>query len=267
MILDTLVEATKVRIDAQMAKTPLAEVRSTAEALAAGNTAAGIVRPKFLFEKTLQRDGVNFICEVKKASPSKGLIAPDFPYVEIAKEYKAAGADCLSVLTETDYFLGSDDYFREIRAVVDLPMLRKDFTINDYMIYQAKTMGADCVLLICAILSEADLKEKIALCDSLGLTALVETHDEEEVKMAVRAGARVLGVNNRNLKTFEVDLNTSKRLRTLVPDEILFVAESGIQTANDIAILRENRVNGVLIGETLMRSADKKAMLAELKGN
>lgn len=294
MILDTLVEATRKRIAAQMAQLPPQELRRQAEKLArewtgmqngklaeeqthgaqaessATGTENGVVRKllrePFRFEKTLSGRDIRFICEVKKASPSKGLIAPDFPYVQIAKDYEAAGADCISVLTETDYFLGSDDYFREIRAQVELPMLRKDFTIDPYMIWQAKVMGADCVLLICAILQESELKEYLALCDSLGLTALVETHDEKEVQMAVRAGARVLGVNNRNLKTFEVDLTTSRRLRTLVPEEILFVAESGIQTAQDIDVLRQARVNGVLVGETLMRSPDKKAMLDALRG-
>ncbi len=282
MILDTLVEATKKRIAAQMAALPPQELRQQAETLAKeqmGRVQAGFpgtesgsgIAPKqagepFRFEKTLSGGDVHFICEVKKASPSKGLIAPDFPYVQIAKDYEAAGADCISVLTETDYFLGSDDYFREIRAQVALPMLRKDFTIDPYMLWQAKVMGADAVLLICAVLQEGELKEYLEICDSLGLTALVETHDEDEVKMAVRAGARVLGVNNRNLKTFEVDLTTSKRLRTLVPQEILFVAESGIRTAQDIDVLRQARVNGVLIGETLMRSPDKKAMLDTLRG-
>lgn len=266
MILDTLVEATKRRITAQMAAMPPQELRWQAEALAKEQMGRGQAGGFFWFEKTLSGKDVHFICEVKKASPSKGLIAPDFPYVQIAKDYEAAGADCISVLTETDYFLGSDDYFREIRAQVALPMLRKDFTIDPYMIWQAKVMGADCVLLICAVLQEGELKEYLAVCDSLGLTALVETHDENEVEMAVRAGARVLGVNNRNLKTFEVDLTTSKRLRALVPENILFVAESGIRTAQDIDVLRQARVNGVLVGETLMRSPDKKMMLDALRG-
>lgn len=266
MILDTLVEATKRRITAQMAAMPPQELRRQAEALAKEQMGRGQAGGFFWFEKTLSGKDVHFICEVKKASPSKGLIAPDFPYVQIAKDYEAAGADCISVLTETDYFLGSDDYFREIRAQVALPMLRKDFTIDPYMIWQAKVMGADCVLLICAVLQEGELKEHLAVCDSLGLTALVETHDENEVEMAVRAGARVLGVNNRNLKTFEVDLTTSKRLRALVPENILFVAESGIRTAQDIDVLRQARVNGVLVGETLMRSPDKKMMLDALRG-
>lgn len=261
MILDKLVEATRRRIEVQKKELPITELRRQAEELAAGKS-----RSEFMFEQTLKADDIHFICEVKKASPSKGLISPDFPYVQIAKDYEKAGADCISVLTETDYFLGSDDYFREIRKEVRLPMLRKDFTVDPYMIYQAKVMGADCVLLICAVLEQECLREYRQICDSLGMTALVETHDEKEVQEAVEAGARVLGVNNRNLKTFEVDLTTSERLRRLVPEEILFVAESGIRDAKDIDVLRKARVNGVLIGETLMRSSDKAAMLRELRG-
>ena len=252
MILDTLVAATKQRISRDMEQIPTEEMK---------RLAAAVSRPAFAFENQLKKPGIHFICEVKKASPSKGLIAPDFPYVQIAKEYEDAGADCISVLTETDYFLGSDAYFKEIRREVKIPMLRKDFTIHPYMIYQAKAMGADAVLLICAILSEAELKENLKICNELGLSALVETHDEAEVAMAVRAGARILGVNNRNLKTFEVDIQNSERLRSLVPDDILFVAESGIRTAEDVRALKAAGVNGVLIGETLMRSRDKKATL------
>lgn len=264
MILDTLVEATKRRIAAQKEALPFTELRRQVEQSLSGDKSRKASRA-FRFEQTLATDGIHLICEVKRASPSKGLIAPDFPYVQIAKDYEAAGADCLSVLTETDYFLGSDDYFREIRAEVALPMLRKDFTIDPYMLFQAKAMGADCVLLICAVLSEDEIKEYLEICDSLGLSALVETHDEKEVEMAVRAGSRVLGVNNRNLKTFEVDLTTSARLRQLVPGNILFVAESGIRTAQDIQVLRKAHVNGVLIGEMLMKSPDKKAALDALR--
>lgn len=257
MILDKLVEATRKRIETDRSRLPLEELKQLA---------AKVNRPAFAFEKALRQKGVHFICEVKKASPSKGLIAEDFPYVEIAKEYEAAGADCISVLTETDYFLGKDDYLREIRQQVSVPLLRKDFTIDPYMIYQAKAMGADAVLLICAIKQEAELAADIRLCDELGLSALVETHDEEEIAMALRAGARILGVNNRDLKTFEVDIHNSERLRKLVPSEVLFVAESGIRNHEDIAVLEKAGVNGVLIGETLMRSTDKKAALEELRG-
>lgn len=222
--------------------------------------------PDFAFENALKKEGINFICEAKKASPSKGLIAEEFPYTEIAKEYEAAGAACISCLTEPKYFLGSDNYLKEIKDVVDIPVLRKDFTVDEYMIYQAKTLNADCVLLICSLLDEKTLKDYISICDSLGLSALVEAHDADEIKMALNAGARIIGVNNRDLKTFTVDVHNSERLRKLVPDDVLFVAESGIKTPEDIKVLSDANVNGVLIGETFMKSNDKKGMLKYLKG-
>ena len=219
----------------------------------------------FPVEQALKEDGISFICEVKKASPSKGLIAPTFPYVEIAKEYEAAGAACISVLTEPTRFLGDDRYLQEIVENVATPVLRKDFTVDAYQIYQAKVLGASMILLICSLLDENTIREYIGICDTLGLSALVETHDEDEIAMAVRAGARIIGVNNRNLKDFTVDVHNSERLRKLVPADVLFIAESGIQTAEDIKVLYDAGVNGVLIGETLMRSPDKKAMLEELR--
>lgn len=222
--------------------------------------------PDFIFEKNLGKEGMSFICEVKKASPSKGIIAEDFPYVEIAKDYEQAGADCLSVLTEPKYFLGCDQYLQEIRQAVDLPILRKDFTVDTYQIYQAKVIGANAILLICSLLDEDFIRQGIQICDELGLSALVETHDEEEIQMAVRAGARIIGVNNRNLKDFTVDIHNSTRLREFAPEGTLFVAESGIQTRDDVKAFEEQRVNAVLVGETLMRAADKKQKLDELKG-
>ena len=208
---------------------------------------------------------MSFICEVKKASPSKGLIAPDFPYVDIAKDYEAAGASAISVLTEPEYFLGSNEYLKEIRRHVSVPLLRKDFTVDPYQIFEAKVIGASAVLLICALLDTETLRTGIHLCDSLGMSALVEAHDEEEIKSALRAGARIIGVNNRNLKTFSVDFSNSIRLRSLVPDDVLFIAESGVKSADDIRLLHEAGVDGVLIGETLMRSADKKKILDSWK--
>lgn len=222
--------------------------------------------PDFIFEETLRKEGMSFICEVKKASPSKGLIAEEFPYVEIAKAYEEAGADCLSVLTEPKYFLGSDMYLEEIREAVDLPILRKDFTVDVYQIYQAKVIGANAVLLICSLLDEEFIRQCIEICDELGLSALVETHDEEEMHMAIRAGARIIGVNNRNLKDFSVDISNSTRLRSLAPAGTIFVAESGIRTRDDVKAFEDERVDAVLIGETLMRATDKNAMLQKLKG-
>ncbi len=220
----------------------------------------------FVFEKALAEGDISFICECKKASPSKGLIAPDFPYVEIAKEYEAAGASAISVLTEPKWFLGSPEYLREIAAAVSIPCLRKDFTVDEYMIYEAKTLGASAVLLICSILGENELRRYREIADSLELSALVEAHSEDEIAAALRAGARIIGVNNRNLRDFTVDVHNSERLRRLVPENVLFVAESGIKTAEDIDVLRRANVNAVLIGETLMRAPDKKAMLDGLRG-
>ena len=220
----------------------------------------------FPFEKALKKEGMSFICEVKKASPSKGLIAPDFPYVEIAKEYEQAGASAISVLTEPEYFKGSNEYLTEISKNVKIPLLRKDFTIDDYMIYEAKVIGASAILLICAILTDEQLIEYIKLAESLGLSALVEAHTKEEVERAIQTGARIVGVNNRDLKTFKVDVTTSIRLRELVPPEFIYVSESGIKTPEDVKKLKENGTDAVLIGETFMRSPNKVEMLKRLNG-
>ena len=221
----------------------------------------------FVFEQSLRGGDLGFICECKKASPSKGLIEPDFPYLQIAKEYELAGADGISVLTEPKWFLGSDEYLKEIASTVSIPCLRKDFTVDEYQIYQAKLLGASAVLLICSILSGKQIGAYLEICETLGLSALVEAHDEEEAKTAVRAGARIIGVNNRNLKDFTVDTDNSRRLRELIPSDILFVSESGVKTAEDIADIRSMGADAVLIGETLMRASDKKAKLEELRGN
>lgn len=220
----------------------------------------------FPFKEAISKPGINFICEVKKASPSKGIIAEKFPYVDIAKEYEAAGASTISVLTEPHYFLGNDNYLKEITDAVSIPVIRKDFIIDEYQIYEAKLLGASAILLICSLLDDDRLKQYLEIAQSLGLSALVETHDEEEVHRAVKLGAKIIGVNNRDLKTFQVDINNSIRLRKLVPKEITFVSESGIKDAEDIQALRENGTNAVLIGETLMKSSDKKRMLLELAG-
>lgn len=256
-ILQEIAEKTRLRVAAAKEKISLEEIKKEAEAL-----------PKdtgFPFEKALAEEGVSFICEVKKASPSKGLIAPEFPYVEIAKEYEKAGARAISVLTEPEYFKGSVKYLKEIHEVVDLPLLRKDFTVDEYMIYEAKVIGAAAVLLICSLLDDATLKRYIQIADNLGLSALVEAHDEEEVLRAAKAGARIIGVNNRDLKTFTVDIHNSIRLRNLVNEKILFVSESGIKEHAQIVELEQNNVNAVLVGETLMRADNKKEILDELR--
>lgn len=218
------------------------------------------------FYQALKKEGMSYICEVKKASPSKGLIAPAFPYLEIAKEYQEAGAAAISCLTEPFYFQGSDRYLQEITAAVDIPVLRKDFTVDEYMIFQAAAYGAAAVLLICAILNDEQLKEYRELAEELGMDALVEAHDEEEAERALKSGARIIGVNNRDLKTFQVDMQNSIRLRKLAPENVVFVSESGIKTSDDIQKLYDNQVDAVLIGETLMKSQDKKAALEELNG-
>lgn len=230
------------------------------------NRALAMPPGEFEFEKALKKDDISFICECKKASPSMGIIAVDFPYLQIAEEYEAAGADCLSVLTEPKWFLGSDRYLQEIAAKVNIPCLRKDFTVDDYMIYEAKCLGASAVLLICSILSEKQIKEYIEICDSLGLSALVETHDENEVETALKCGARIIGVNNRNLKDFSVNTDNSRRLRSLIPENVLFVSESGVKTPKDVQVLREIGADAVLIGETLMKAANKQKAMIELRG-
>lgn len=273
MILDTLAASTRRRVEAAKEKIPLSTMIDLASQASESerevpltSVQRNVTKERVLsFEKALKAPGMSFICEVKKASPSKGLIAPDFPYVDIAKDYEAAGASAISVLTEPEYFLGSNEYLKEIRRHVSVPLLRKDFTVDPYQIFEAKVIGASAVLLICALLDTETLRTGIHLCHSLGMSALVEAHDEEEIKSALQAGARIIGVNNRNLKTFSVDFSNSIRLRSLVPDGVLFVAESGVKSADDIRLLHEAGVDGVLIGETLMRSADKKKILDSWK--
>ena len=255
-ILDKLAASAKARCEAAKGKIPPEEIRRLAE-----NTPKG----DFGFEKALKKPGMSFICECKRASPSKGLIAPEFPYLDIARDYEAAGADCVSVLTEPEWFLGSDRYLEEIAHTVGIPCLRKDFTVDEYMIYEAKLLGASAVLLICLILEGEQLKEYIGIADSLGLSALVEAHGEGEIQTAVGAGARIIGVNNRNLKDFTVDTGNSGRLRSLVPEDIVFVSESGVSDAADVKRLYDAHVDAVLIGEALMRASDRKAKLAELR--
>lgn len=258
-ILETIAEKTVERIAEEKKYKSPETVRREAEEAAKART-------PFLFAEALKKPEISFICEVKKASPSKGIIAEDFPYLDIAKEYDAAGASCISCLTEPYWFLGKDAYLEEIVQNVSIPVLRKDFTIDDYMIHQASAMNASAILLICSILDDGQLKAYGELATELGLTALVEAHTETEIERALKSGAGVIGVNNRNLKNFDVKFDNCLKLRKMVPDDIVFVAESGIQTPEDVKLLRENGTDAVLIGETFMRAPDKKAMLQELKG-
>ena len=256
-ILERLAAHAKERVALAEQACPLETIRQKASRMEKGDGR---------FEKALKKPGLSFICECKKASPSRGVIAENFPYLQIAREYQTAGADAVSVLTEPKWFLGSDRHLREIAETVSLPCLRKDFTVDEYMIYEAKLLGASADLLICSILSSQQLREYLQLCEQLGLSALVETHDEGEVGMALAAGARIIGVNNRNLRDFSVDTENSRRLREQIPAEVLFVSESGVKTAADAAALREIGADAVLVGETMMRAKDKRAMLAELRG-
>lgn len=256
MILDELAEYSATRVRSDKLLIPLSEIKNKALLLPKGD---------FRFEKALKRKGGAVICEVKKASPSKGIISENFPYLEIAKEYENAHADCISCLTEPKWFLGSDEIFMQIRESVSIPMIRKDFTVDEYQIYQAKVMGADAVLLICSILSESQLKEYLEICNTLGITALVETHDEKEIKTALKIGARVVGVNNRDLKDFTVNFNNALSLRDLIPENVTYVAESGVRTPQDAKTLLRNGADAVLVGEAFMRSDNKSDFLRQIR--
>ena len=259
-ILEEIAAKTKERIQKEKSQISIQELIRQIE------SGEGENHSERTFLEALKKEGMSYICEVKKASPSKGLIAPDFPYVEIAKEYEAAGASAVSCLTEPFYFQGSDRYLKEITREVSIPVLRKDFTVDEYMLYQAKSLGASAILLICAILEDAQLVAYGELARELGLDAHVEAHDECEMDRALNCGARIVGVNNRDLRTFQVEMNNSIRLRRMAPEDVVFVSESGIRTPEDIRLLYDNQVDAVLIGETLMRSPDKKAALETLNG-
>lgn len=261
-ILQEIALKTKERVEAQKQELPLNTVKSQAMALALAEGAAQTPK-RFAFYQALSAEGIHLICEVKKASPSKGLIAEDFPYIEIAKDYEAGGASAISVLTEPFYFLGNNSYLKEIRDAVSIPLLRKDFIVDEYQIYETKLLGADACLLICSILEEPRLCEYLEIARSLGLSVLVETHNPEEIQMALRAGANIIGVNNRNLKDFSVDTSHSATLRKLVPEDTVFVAESGIHSKEQVAELKKDGVNAVLIGETFMRADDRRSMVKE----
>ena len=254
MILDELAAYAMLRVEAAKAAAPLETVRAQARRLPRGD---------FRFEKAIRQNRAALICEVKKASPSKGVIDAEFDYLGIARDYEAGGADCISCLTEPKWFLGSDQIFADIRGAVSLPMLRKDFTVDEYQIYEAKLLGADAVLLICALLDTETIARYLGICETLGLSAIVEAHDEEEINSAVSTGARIIGVNNRNLKDFSVDFQNATALHKLIPDSALFVAESGVKTPADVTALRNLGADAVLVGEALMRAGDRQGMLKQ----
>lgn len=256
MILDELAEHARERVALDKEKIPLEKMKDLAFSLSSNN---------FRFEKALKENKISIIAEVKKASPSKGVISKDFPYIEIAKEYEKSGATCVSVLTEPKWFLGSDIIFRDVRRAIDLPIIRKDFTIDEYQIYQSKVLGADAVLLICALLDTDTIREYLKICKELELSAIVETHNEEEIESALKAGAKILGVNNRNLKDFTVNLGNASDLKKYVPDDIIFVAESGILSSQDGINLAKNGANALLIGEALMKTDSIENFINEIK--
>lgn len=256
-ILDQLAAHARERVAADQAENSLDVLQAQCRALGRGREER--------FRAALEKPELSFICEVKKASPSKGVIDQDFPYRDIARDYEYAGADAISCLTEPKWFLGSDQIFTDIRQAVDTPMLRKDFTVDAYQLYQARIMGADCVLLLCALLDTGTLERYLGICEELGLSALVEAHDEKEIASAVAAGAEIIGVNNRNLKDFSVNFDNAARLRDQIPPGMLYVAESGVKTPADAAAVKAMGADGVLIGEALMRAKDKGAMLAALR--
>ena len=243
------------------AKERVKDARRRLDPEALGKLAYESPKGEHKFSKALDKNELAFICECKKASPSKGIIAEDFPYLDIAKQYEAAGADAISVLTEPKWFLGSDEYLKEIASTVSTPCLRKDFTVDAYMIYEAKVLGASAVLLIVAILHKQQIRDYLSICDQLGLDALVEAHDEREVDLALDAGARIIGVNNRNLRDFSIDTTNSSRLRKMIPDDVIYVSESGVSTAEDVKVISDIGADAVLIGEALMRADDKNSLL------
>ena len=257
-ILQTIATKTKERIEKQKALHPLEELKQACTKLP--------INQDFPFEQALRKEGLSYICECKKASPSKGLIDEDFNYLQIAKEYEKVGARAISVLTEPEFFLGSDQYLQEISQEVKIPCLRKDFVVDEYMIYQAKLLGAQAILLIVSLLDTQTLKQYLDLATSLGLSCLVEAHNEVEIKQAIEVGAKIIGVNNRNLRNFQVNVENTLNLRQAIPKEILMVAESGIQNRSDIALLEKAQIDAVLIGETLMKASDRQAKMAELRG-
>ena len=256
-MLDEIVEKTKERVEIAKSIVSMDDLKNEVSLMD--------ITDDFPFKKALSGEDIAIIAEVKKASPSKGVIAEDFDYLAIAKEYESAGASAISVLTEPYFFMGSDDYLKEISENVSIPVLRKDFIIDEYMIWEAKALGASAILLIVSILDIVQLKKYLDLAHDLGLSAIVEAHDSDEIMRALTVGAEIIGVNNRNLNDFTVDIENSISLRRCVSGDVIFISESGIKTKEDVRRLKENNVDAVLIGETLMKSDDKKAMISELK--
>ena len=243
-VLDEIVLNTKSKLEAMKSKTSLEELISQVNKLKI---------EKSSFKENLSANDQAIIAEIKKASPSAGIISEDFDPVTKAKEYELLGASALSILTEEDYFLGSIQYLKDVKAISNLPILRKDFIVDEYQIYESKLIGADCILLIVSILSDSELQRFTSLADALGLDYIIEVHDEAELKRVEDFSEAIIGVNNRDLKTFEVNIENSIRLRNLFKKENIFVAESGIKNQKDIDKLSKHNINVFLIGESLMR--------------
>ncbi len=230
------------------------------------NKAYSCDKGNFPFYDAIKKDGISIIAEIKHASPSKGIITDDFDVRKISQEYKLAQVDCISVLTEPYFFMGDNSYVEIAKHEAKKPVLRKDFIIDEVQIYESKVIGADCILLISAILDMEKLKKFSYIAETIGLNCLVECHNEKEIELAIKSSAKIIGVNNRDLTTFDVDINNSLRLRKYVPSDILFVSESGIKTKKDMDKLKEIKTDGVLIGETFMRSNNKVNQIKLLKG-
>lgn len=259
MILDDIVERRKEQLAREAGEISRASIKSMAcDAL------CDYSNIKTKFSAALSEERLGFICEVKKASPSKGLICEDFQPLKIAQEYQHAGANAISCLTEEYYFKGSNKYLKEIAENVNLPVLRKDFIFDDYQIAAAKVMGASAILLIAGILSKSQLADYLDYADSLALECLVEVHDEEELQKVLDTNAHIIGINNRNLKTFEVDLATTGRLAGFIPEDKIIVSESGIKNNEDCRNVKALGADAVLIGETLMRSGNIQQTFEQL---
>lgn len=225
------------------------------------------INKDYPFEKALRnKANLAYIMEIKRCVPTKGEITRNFDYKSIAKEYEDIGATAISVMTEPDYFKGDDDFLAEIARIVKIPVLRDDFIVDEYMVYESKLLGADAITLICSVLDEITLMRCLNLAENLGMSAVVEAHSSMQVKKALRVGAKIIAVNNCDLRNFEIDMNNSLELQKMIPEDVIFISRSGVKTYQDICKLEENNVNAVMVGEVLMRSHDKRKTFEILQG-
>ena len=257
-ILEKIIATKRRELNAALQTAPLLAVKAAAEAATKPRDFIAAIRAK------IAAGNAAVIAEIKKASPSKGVIRVDFNPAEIAKSYAAGGAACLSVLTDVEYFQGSAEYLKQARAACNLPVLRKDFMIDAYQVYEARAMGADCILLIAAAIDLAKMRELESIAHKLGMAVLVEVHDGEELALALQLETPLLGINNRNLRTFDVTLQTTLNLLPRIAKDKIIVTESGIFTVDDVALMRKNNVHTFLVGEAFMRQDDPGAELAKV---